>query len=165
MLSRVLVGAVLVAWCSAAGAADGRVEYASRWIEKQIAVPELAHVEYCVMAKPEMADELGSQIAPFKAAAAKAALELAPRYANSLRVELAMRSDPTGADAAARGNAFSLARQAPTDAFCRLLLRRLRTETVSDLVEIHGRVLDNAEARMKRDFPNGLPPAGAPRAP
>jgi hypothetical protein len=165
MFSRALVGTVLVAWLSAVGAADGRVEYAARWIEKQIAVPELAHVEYCVMAKPEMADALGSQIAPFKAAAATAALELAPRYANSLRVELAMRSDPTGADAAARANALSLARQAPADAFCRLLLRRLRRETASHLAEIHGRVLDDAEARMKRDFPNGLPPAAAPRAP
>ena len=115
---------------------------ARAWVEQHITRDVLARAEYCRNAKPEMADAIRSEMRAFEAAAARAAHALAPRYVNSLGLALALRTDRNAADADARDHVLSLARKAPADQFCRLLLRQLRTDSATSLADRHGKSLD-----------------------
>ena len=160
MFTRVLAGTLLAAMFGTVGAAepsDTPIEFTRRMIEAQITIPRLAHIEYCATAQPQLADVFRSEIEPFKAAAAQAARELAPRYAGGMRTALGMRSDQQGAEAAMREGALSLARQVPVGPFCRQTLRSLGSDSASRLTERHGKILDTFEEQMKKNFPNGIP--------
>ena len=126
-------------------------------IEAQITIPTLAHIEYCATAQPQLADVFRAEIEPFKAAAALAARDLAPRYAGGMRATLSMRSDQQGAEAAMQEEALSLAKLIPVGPFCRQTMSILARDSASRLAERHGKILDMFEERMKKNFPNGFP--------